>query len=278
MKHLLLTTIAAVVLVGCGESPKDIWEAAEQGDIEAVKECLAIATNVNVKDEAYGGMPLHFAAFRGRKEVAELLINEGADVNAKNKADATPLDKAIEKNWDETVSLLRKHGGKTSEELKPPTTKIPDISIHGAAEAGKIEAVKQHLVAGANVNTKDKWGWTPLSRAARSGHKEAVELLIDNGADVNAMRSGGGTPLSYAASWGHEEIVELLIAKGADVNAKDDDGRTPLDIVLAQKQTTPLPGRKTPSRRVRRNDHPQIADLLRKHGAKTSEELKAEAK
>ena len=255
-------------------------------------------------------MPLHWAAFRGRKEVAELLINEGADVNAKNQAGATPLDKAIGKNWDETVSLLRKHGGKTSEELNPPTTKTPDISIHGAAEVGNIEAVKQHLVAGADVNTKDKWGWTPLSRAARSGHKEAVELLIDNGADVNAMRSGGGTPLSYAASWGHEEIVELLIAKGAkvdakddcgltplhlvastshneivelliakgaDVNAKDDDGRTPLDIVLAQKQTTP-PGRTIPSRRVRRNDYPKIADLFRKHGGKTREELKAEEK
>jgi ankyrin repeat protein len=118
MKHLLLTTIAVVVLVGCGESPKDIWEAAEQGDIEAVKEYLAIGTNVNAKDEAYGGMPLHWAAYSGRNEVAEFLINEGADVNAKNQADATPLDKAIEKNRDETVSLLRKHGGKTGEELK----------------------------------------------------------------------------------------------------------------------------------------------------------------
>ena len=118
MKHLLITTIAAVVLVGCGESPKDIWEAAEQGDIEAVKEYLAIGINVNAKDEAYGGMPLHWAAYSGRNEVAEFLINEGAAVNAKNQAGATPLDKAIEKNRDETVSLLHKHGGKKGEELK----------------------------------------------------------------------------------------------------------------------------------------------------------------
>jgi len=51
MKHLLLTTIAAVLVVGCGGPPKDIWEAAEQGDIEAVKEYLAIGTNVNAKDD-----------------------------------------------------------------------------------------------------------------------------------------------------------------------------------------------------------------------------------
>ena len=51
MKHLLLTTIAAVLVVGCGGPPKDIWEAAEQGDIEAVKEYLAIGSNVNAKDD-----------------------------------------------------------------------------------------------------------------------------------------------------------------------------------------------------------------------------------
>ena len=48
---LLLTTIAAVLVVGCGGPPKDIWEAAEQGDIEAVKEYLAAGTDVNAKDE-----------------------------------------------------------------------------------------------------------------------------------------------------------------------------------------------------------------------------------
>ena len=60
----------------------------------------------------------------------------------------------------------------------------------------------------------------------------------------------------YAAIRGHKEIAELLITKGADVNVKDDDGTTPLDMA----------------------DDKETADLLRKHGAKTSEELKAEGK
>ena len=149
MKHLLLTTIAAVVLVGCGESD-DIWTAAEEGNVEAVKGYLAIGINVDERDESYGGTPLHWAAFRGRNEVAEFLIAEGADVNAKNKADDTPLDKAIEKNWDDTVSLLREHGGKA--------TKAPDISIHDAAGTGNIEAVKQHLAAGTDVNVNTNFG------------------------------------------------------------------------------------------------------------------------
>ena len=59
--------------------------------------------------------------------------------------------------------------------------------------------------------------------------------------------------------FGHKEVVELLIAKGADVNAKGDGGTTPLDRAII-------------------NDETETADLLRKHGGKTGEELKAEGK
>ncbi|MDB4805300.1 ankyrin repeat domain-containing protein [bacterium] len=67
------------------------------------------------------------------------------------------------------------------------------------------------------------------------------------------------TPLRLAAQYNQLEVVELLIAEGADVNAKDDFGRTPLDLAIQKS-------------------HPEIADLLRKHGVKTGEELKAEGK
>jgi ankyrin repeat protein len=70
--------------------------------------------------------------------------------------------------------------------------------------------------------------------------------------------------LIIAAFWGHKEIVELLIAEGANVNAKDDDGKTPLNWAI---QSIPFP-----------KGHPETADLLRKHGGKTGEELKAEGK
>jgi ankyrin repeat protein len=76
---------------------------------------------------------------------------------------------------------------------------------------------------------------------------------------VNAKSEADATPLHYAASWGGKEIVELLIATGADVNAKNEVGRRPLDGAIARS-------------------HPETADLLRKHGGKTGEELKAEGK
>ncbi|HIL68952.1 MAG TPA: ankyrin repeat domain-containing protein [Verrucomicrobia bacterium] len=116
MKHLLLTTIAAVLLVGCGPS-LDIWEAARTGNVEAVKQHLAAGVDVNAKTDI-GSTPLHLAAIWGRKEIVGLLVASGADVNAIDKPGRTPLDEAI--NYKRTViaELLRKHGGKTGEELK----------------------------------------------------------------------------------------------------------------------------------------------------------------
>ena len=116
MKSLLITAIAALLLVGCGKSD-GIWVAAEEGDVEAVKGYLAIDVNVDARDEVYAGTPLHFAAFRGRKEVAELLINEGADVNAKSDEGKTPLDRAIGHKHPKIRDLLRKHGAKKASEL-----------------------------------------------------------------------------------------------------------------------------------------------------------------
>ena len=87
--------------------------AAKWGNIEAVKQHIAAGTDVSAKAK-YRRTPLHYAAGRGRKEVVELLIAKGGDVNAKRVDDKTPLDYAEEKIAD----LLRKHGGKTGEELK----------------------------------------------------------------------------------------------------------------------------------------------------------------
>ena len=198
MKHLLIITIAAVVLVGCGESPPpetptvktpevSLHDAAEGGNIIAVKRHLAAGSDIESRCIDCGGTALGHAARNGHKGVVEFLISNGADVN---------------------------------------------VNIDG----------------------------TPLHPAAFKGDKEIAELLIAKGADVNAMDDNGDTPLNWAAAGGHKEIAELLITKGADVNAKDDRLRkTPLD------------------RAIRRN-HPEITELLRKHGGKTGEELKAEGK
>ena len=77
--------------------------------------------DVDVKAEWYDEWtPLHYAAYSSQKEVAELLIDKGADVNAKDKNGKTPLDWAVDSPYsdEETADLLRKHGGKTRRELE----------------------------------------------------------------------------------------------------------------------------------------------------------------
>jgi ankyrin repeat protein len=157
MKHLLLTTISALLVVGCGESQQStplpettpvepvrqfgvdvgmivpvaeaakigpptakesIHRAAETGNIEAVKQHLAAGADVNAGRSDGGGTPLHFAAGWGQKEMVELLIAKGAEVNARTNNGGTPLGLAIWIKETEIADLLRKHGGKTAEELK----------------------------------------------------------------------------------------------------------------------------------------------------------------
>jgi hypothetical protein len=140
MKYLI-TTIAALVLVGCGESKKQspatepeakpesttvkapdisIHRAAGEDNNEAVKAHIAAGTDLNAKDDS-GWMPLHWAALRSNSKLVELLIAGGADINAKADDGKTPLDFAESGGTGtgkRNAALLRKHGAKTAEELK----------------------------------------------------------------------------------------------------------------------------------------------------------------
>ena len=107
-----------------------------------------------------------------------------------------------------------------------------------------------------DINAKDEKGWAPMHLAAIGGNSEIAGLLLKSGANVNERTDTGWTPLHLADN---KKIAQLLITKGANLNAKNDDGETPLDWAIKRKDIA-------------------IASLLRKHGGKTGEELKAEGK
>lgn len=185
---LLLLVLVWSSQAHCGE----IHKAAKKGDVEKVKKLLKGNPDLVFSKDEDGWTPLHLAAANGHRELAEVLLTERAEVNAKDNNGSTPLHQAAAAvgNHADLVGLLLSHG--------------------------------------ADVNVKDKFGLTPLHYATLHDNESSAEVLLAHGADVNAKDDEvGDTPLIIAAGKGYEDVTELLLAKGADVNARDNRG-TPL--------------------------------------------------
>jgi len=200
--------VGVILLIGCifvynTYRNYSLINAVKERNIEAVKKAIDDGASVNAYDWLESGSTLlHYAE---TKEIVELLIANGANVNARNDNGETPLD--YNRSMQEH---LRAHGAKHS-------------SIHSAARYGDVRGVEEFLDAGVDVNAAGHYEMTALHLSAKHRHREVVELLIKREANVNAM----------------------------------DIQDTPLDLA---------------------NSIPEIANLLRKHGGKTGEELKAEGK
>ena len=261
--------------------------AALAGHVEIAELLVRSGADVNAKNRD-NGTALHGAAFFGHVEVAELLLHNNANTDAKHESGDTPLDSA-NVDWEatefiagllgieldrETVEsgkarvevLLRQHGAKSGH--GDPISN----ELCNAAKAGNAEAVEKYLIAGADVNSRDrKSGVTALCWAAFGGHAEVAELLVRSGADVNAKNRDAGTALHGAAFFGQVEVVELLLHNGADTHAKHESGDTPLHSANVDWGTTQyIAGllQIEVDREKVESGRSKITDILRKHNAK----------
>jgi hypothetical protein len=117
-------------------------------------------------------------------------------------------------------------------ETKVVVTK-PEIDIQAAILSDNLEAVKQHISAGTDLNKKDPMtGATPLITAASFGKNKIVQLLIDAGADLTVKKNDGATALHTAAFFCRVEVVQSLIDAKADKTAKNNFGMTPRESVM----------------------------------------------
>jgi uncharacterized protein len=112
--------------------------------------------------------------------------------------------------------------------------KAPDTDIHTAVVTDNLDALRQHIEAGTDLNQRDPFGGSsPLISAAVFGKTEAAKVLIDAGADINFQNNDGSTALHSAAFFCRPEITQVLLDKGADKSIKNKYGATPYETVAA---------------------------------------------
>ena len=203
-------------------SSSSLHQAAADGDIEQVKLLISKGADVNAKDKKEN-TPLCRAVKSGKMEVLQLLVEAGADVNA---GSWSPLCVAVDENNVAIAEYLIAYGA----DVNPDNEWTP---LQEASDSNRIEMVEMLLAKGADINAGP---WTALHAAVNEGNMDMVEVLITKGADVNAKNSKGHTPLLLAA-WYQPDMVEFLITHGANVNAKDSKGNTPLHTVLDYTST-----------------------------------------
>jgi len=109
--------------------------------------------------------------------------------------------------------------------------------LHRSAMPGETAAIEMLLKLGADVNSPDQHGKTPLHDASLKGHVDTVRLLLDRGATIGARDEDGATPLHDAALGGSAKVIELLLGREADIYARDSKGLTPLDYVLKMERS-----------------------------------------
>lgn len=163
---------------------------------------LAIDTGANVNAEA-GLSALHWALLNRNKDIIELLIKSGADVNRKSPRGYTPL------------------------------AYIADIEYNSSTSPDKkqqlIEIANMLISNGANVNAHDNNGNTPLILAVKNRNILVAQILLDNGAEVNAQNNQGNTALIAASmAEGKVDMIELLAKHKADINIRNYNGQTAL--------------------------------------------------
>ncbi len=203
--------------------------------------------DLNAKDENNkGNTLLHVAAEKNHEDIARLLIENGADIDAQNNNGYLPLDYAISCGSADIVQLLIDKGAKVNisdndlflysikynfknvveyliDEVEDVNTTYSDYGtlLHYAAKKGYEDIVKSLICRNANANIPDVTLKTPLHYATEKGNINIVKLLILGGAHVDAKDIDGRTPLFLAVYNNNEGIVILLIANGANVNIHD---------------------------------------------------------
>jgi len=213
----------AVAMPAYAAGGSAITKAVRTGDVAAVRALAKTSATANAAD-ADGTTALHWAADRDDLVIARMLVAAGANVKATNRYGVTPMYSAAMNGDAAMIALFLKAGADVNVTL--PEGETP---LMAAARTGKPDAVKVLLENGANVNVKEKWkNQTALMWAAHEGNAETIRLLVGAGAKLDDRSIFGWTPLLFAARQGESDAIRALVAAGANVNDRLPDGTSAL--------------------------------------------------
>jgi hypothetical protein len=158
--------------------------------------------------------PLYYATFCGFIGLAKHLITmHPEDVNAEYGWRGTALHGACRGGQLDCLRVLLEYGAEVD-----ARNIMSEAALHAASKRGQIQAVRLLLLHNSDVNAEDGSRWTPLHHASKSGSIEVAQLLLEQRANVNAQATISSTPLWLASAHGHLDVVQLLLGYGADVH------------------------------------------------------------
>ncbi len=200
MKRVILFAALIILKMTIIASTEPIVEAAKNGDLQTVKAILAQdPSKLDSTDENHY-TPLHWACMRAHWDVAEYLIETGADLNVVGGDGGTQI------NW--------------------------------AVHHDNVEIVKLMVEKGAKLNIRNQWGMTELHTAIWRGCIHVVEYLLDHGSDPSIKTNEGWTAMHYAFRSGHDNVIDLLKRRGISLDVQDNTGRYPQHLYF--KKPNPI--------------------------------------
>jgi ankyrin repeat protein len=158
---------------------------------------------------------LFAAADRNCVDLATLLLDEGASVDARDRLGARPLSHAARSGHLEMVDLLLARGAPIDARNLAGAT-----ALYVAAERGQTAVVQRLIDKGADADIKGRSGTSPVAAASFAGRNQVVRMLLAHGADARAVDDTGKPPVVYAAASGSLDIVRQLLTQNIDVNAR----------------------------------------------------------
>ena len=199
--------------------------ASYRNNVKCVGMLIKLGASIDIKDKG-GGTALMAACFRGNSQCVKLLIDAGADVNVENNRGLTALTISSNEAFDsefekyECVKLLVEAGA--------DSTTGPNSALFLASKNGFLETVKCFIKAGADINSQDFDGKTPLMVSALGGNVDVLKELIEAGADLDIQNNRGYTALmeyiNYQNYGGGDSVegIIILVKAGALLNVQYD--------------------------------------------------------